>query len=630
MTAQEVTRIVQRILKERPDLSEADVFRMIDERKQRLGGGLTSDLAAAYMLTSELGIEMEKTTPAVRVAGVIPGLNDVTVTGRIIFLYPAPKGKAVNVQRAILADKSGSIRVAFWREGMKLISGVREGDIVRIHHAYTRLGLDGKPEINVGGRATVQVNPADAPDGEYPTVESFFKKLGEITPDDKRAFAVSVIEERLPAKRFLRRGEEGKLIRATLRDETGAVTACFWDDKADEVEKIEVGRWVRIMNARVRTALDGSVELHIGRATKVRVLDKPPAVFPICTRISKLQIGMRSVNVIGRVIAVSTARIPSLLLDDGSGIIPLNLWGERAHILDKVKIGDVLLVKSADVRSRFDRPFLVLSRLGSVSLNPDLPASMTPPPVTERTTKIHQIREGQRNITVEGEIVEPPVSRQVVTMKGDVVTVASFKMSDETGTIRVSVWRDLANEIKDLPIGRRLRIRNMLARIGLGGKVELSSTIFTSIELPSKKIEVAVPKRQIAGLAEGDRVMVQGRIRGISSPSYVYPACPECLLRAKPSDETFICPNCGTVKPFYRITITAILEDQTGQVKVIMTSPMLENMLGISGEEAWSLQQRGEEGPLFSRVVGKTVSLVGRMTRLGKEKYLTAESLLSY
>lgn len=478
----EVERLVGKILQERPDLSETDIRRLIDEKKQRLKG-LITDLAAAYMLASEFGVKVGETVPKMRIADVVSGLGDVTLTGRVVFIYPIIEGKPIKVRRILLADNSGKIRATFWGEKIATIDHFREGDIVRITHAYVRPGLDGKPEINVGDRATVQINPSDANDGEYPTVHALLKKLRDVTPNDTNVFTIGMIEDRIPAKVFLRKGREGKVARALLRDETGTIIASFWDEKADELERIDPGKWIEIKNARARRAPDGSAELRAGRSSRVEVLEKPPIELPAYTKISELKVGTRSVNVVARVVAISTERIPSVLIDDGSGTIRLNLWNEAAGIIEKVKIGDVLLIRSANVRSRLSRLSLVLGRFGSISINPSLPPSASPPPVTGRLTKIIDVRNGQRNITVEGRVVESPAVRQVMTMRGEIVDVASFRVRDDTGVVRVSVWRDLVAKVRNLPVGSKLRIQNVFARIGLEGKVELSSTIFTGIKV---------------------------------------------------------------------------------------------------------------------------------------------------
>jgi ssDNA-binding replication factor A large subunit len=60
--------------------------------------------------------------------------------------------------------------------------------------------------------------------------------------------------------------------------------------------------------------------------------------------------------------------------------------------------------------------------------------------------------------------------------------VASLRIRDQTGEIRVSLWRRLADKTEKLPLGTGLRIRNAFVRIGFNGSLELSSRSITEIE----------------------------------------------------------------------------------------------------------------------------------------------------
>ena len=63
----------------------------------------------------------------------------------------------------------------------------------------------------------------------------------------------------------------------------------------------------------------------------------------------------------------------------------------------------------------------------------------------------------------------------MTTAKGENVKLITFSLKDDTGSVRVSAWRQQADELKALKIGDELLLENVLARMGFEGKIELST-----------------------------------------------------------------------------------------------------------------------------------------------------------
>jgi ssDNA-binding replication factor A large subunit len=77
--------------------------------------------------------------------------------------------------------------------------------------------------------------------------------------------------------------------------------------------------------------------------------------------------------------------------------------------------------------------------------------------------------------------------RKVVTARDEKVTVASFELADDTGKIRVSAWRKLAEVAKDLVTGTQIEIKNAYAKKGFTDQLELTTRSFTTVEVLSKR-----------------------------------------------------------------------------------------------------------------------------------------------
>ncbi len=69
-----------------------------------------------------------------------------------------------------------------------------------------------------------------------------------------------------------------------------------------------------------------------------------------------------------------------------------------------------------------------------------------------------------------------------VTISEGTNKVATFNLKDETGRIKVTIWRKLANAKRDLPIGKRVRLENVFVKKSFSSEFELTSSMSTSIK----------------------------------------------------------------------------------------------------------------------------------------------------
>jgi ssDNA-binding replication factor A large subunit len=182
--------------------------------------------------------------------------------------------------------------------------------------------------------------------------------------------------------------------------------------------------------------------------------------------------------------------VSTLLIKDETGYAQLNLWEDAALTSKEIKPGDALLVQGAYTRKRYGILTLNIGNRGSVALNPEMPAVDKLPPFEEEVTKIAEITKEGGPITVEGIVASTPTVSEVATSKGEQVLVVTFDLEDDTGTIRASAWRRLAEIAKDLTAGTKIQIKNTYARRGFENRLELTSRMFTSIERTPKAGEV--------------------------------------------------------------------------------------------------------------------------------------------
>jgi len=182
-----VEDIIKRILALKPNLTKEAVERLIDEERAKAAGLLTGE-AAAHLVASNLGLDGagEKIEAKLKIGDLTTGLSDVSLTGRVIHLFPAHTferrdGREGKVLRMILGDSTGSVAVVFWDEKADQVvaTKVSTGKIVRVLHGYTR-ERRGEIEINVGNRGQLYLEPMDAveEDSGQPVAGLLYTLLG--------------------------------------------------------------------------------------------------------------------------------------------------------------------------------------------------------------------------------------------------------------------------------------------------------------------------------------------------------------------------------------------------------------------------------------------------------------------
>lgn len=101
------------------------------------------------------------------IANLTTGIWDVDIEGQVAMIHDVrtfqrKDGSEGKVQNLILVDKTGRIRTVFWDDDVDTISSVKEGDVVRISHAYVKEGFMQALEAVAGRNSDITVNPDDS------------------------------------------------------------------------------------------------------------------------------------------------------------------------------------------------------------------------------------------------------------------------------------------------------------------------------------------------------------------------------------------------------------------------------------------------------------------------------------
>jgi ssDNA-binding replication factor A large subunit len=279
MTAEE---IIQQILSERPEVSRDQILETLRVEKSKTGGFIV-DETLLRLIAARYGVEIlqNKVHHQLSITHLVPGLNDVTITGRVLAVYP-PKtfegersGKFANL---LIADKDAVLRVVLWNDKVDLVESgkLKAGQVVRFLHGYTREGLKGDAELHLGGKSQIEVEPKNVKADEYPSIGRFATKISEITSARKTIHLEGAVKTVFSASTFTRQDQStGTVMRFTLADGTGEISVVAWNEKAEELEEaVKVNVGLRLVNASVKEASNGGFEVHVNSYTYVEVSER--------------------------------------------------------------------------------------------------------------------------------------------------------------------------------------------------------------------------------------------------------------------------------------------------------------------------------------------------------------------
>lgn len=365
-----IEKLMGQILSKHPEISKEEILERLNREKDRTAGFI-EDKVLLQVIAAELGMETSKDTlpPMLSTEHLIPGLNDVTVVGRVVAVF-RPKSftgrRSGKVGSLLMVDQKGVLRVVLWNEKADFIEEgkIKVGELIRFSHGYTKKGYSGKVELHLGDRSEIELTPDKIDTEEYPTIDKFVTKIGDITRAQKnrRVHIKGVVEDIFPASNFERdNSSPGKVMRLRLGDESGNTTVVAWNERVDQLQgEVKKGDGLRVVNGKVREASNGGVEIHVNKGTYFETF-RP--TFKI-SKIADLKEKQNHVNVEGEVVGTPVSRkvntrkgnqvrLTSFELKDKTGRIWVSAWRKHAQIASELKRGQKVNIKNAYVKEGY-------------------------------------------------------------------------------------------------------------------------------------------------------------------------------------------------------------------------------------------------------------------------------------
>jgi ssDNA-binding replication factor A large subunit len=279
-----VNEIVEHILSKLPKVSRSKILEKLHEEKKKRGE-FFSDEVLLRKIAAELGVEVQKeiVAPELSIQDLISGLNDVSVVGRVVAVFPTRtfgKQEEGKVASLLVIDENSILRVILWNEKAEYVESrqVKTGKIIHISHGYTKEGYKGKLELHLGEKGEIKIDPDNINQTDYPSIEKLMTKISEITSKhvNERVNITGIVKEIMPISTFERKDAScGKVMRFRLADKTGEIPVVVWNQKVDEFgEIIERGIDLQVINTKVKDALGEGFEVHVDSRTYVETTEQ--------------------------------------------------------------------------------------------------------------------------------------------------------------------------------------------------------------------------------------------------------------------------------------------------------------------------------------------------------------------
>jgi ssDNA-binding replication factor A large subunit len=663
-------------------LSREEIRKKIDATIASFDGLLT-EVGAALIIGDKLGVKVNahQADPgsqgdssgmdsALKIKDVIEGtkkntsLKNIIVFGRVASITPPREfqkkdGRKGAVAAITLKDATGQIRVSCWDQKANLVdSSIKQGAIIGIINAYTKIGRDGDVEVHVDNRGTLKPKPDDLDESTFPAAEpisatSSSSVIGTIKSVPESATFTSFtakVQEKFPPKTFTKKdGSEGSVARVRVVDESGSTFVVFWADRMEDYNGLNAGEAYQFEGLAVKKNTFGNnttLEFHANRASKITKstkkidakLDTPgsgtapgpsaPAVATtianvkedavFCTLTAKVQEKLPPKTFTKK--DGSEGSVARVRIADESSTAFVVFWADRMEDYNSLNAGEAYQFEGFAVKKNtFGNNTTLEFHANRAS---KITKSAQKIEIKVKKLKIGEVTETQLPISIEGRVKAIDEERQITLKDGTQTRNIKILIADETGSINMVAWREAVDDIKKFKPSDPIKVENVTAVKSRFNNDEMEIKIGkeTRITKPQKSQVPAIEtvaadkafQRQKSALPTGpvqrlsldhveDNMAGEIIARVINVSRYInnYMACPKCKKKVTLQNDVYTCVNDGKqpgASP--RLIAKMTVDDGFGKINVAMIGDSVVKFFGISEKEKMKLAEKEEPGGL--------------------------------
>ena len=458
----EFEELLEKIQKQKPELTKQDIDDKIKQKKERLGEGYLTDQGALFLIASDLGISLKQTLKTeMSLKDIYVGAKDVSIESRILNISPTKQfsrkdGSPFLLRTMTVYDNDSTASVKLWDEKANLpgIEELKPGDLIKIIKAYVKSDLNGSPTINVGSGSNIESTNKES---EIRPIDDLTIDVSEVKENQSNLVVSGKIDGNVTTLEFTnRRGEPGKGLKIRLKGNDGTTKGVvIWGKDESLLPKvISQNAKVRLLGVRTKVGNQG-IEIHGNEATLVEV-EGGKETEPVIARIATI----RSDG--GKTVAIC--------IDNKKNMLYMS---DSSKKLDSISTGDVIECMPSQVFGN------------SITINHDsflrkIDDDESVPQLSNLRTKISEIKSGN-DYCVEAIVLKEPEKREVQTKTGETILLSEMFVEDDSGQIWIKGWRNQAIILDGVSVGEIISVTAVNAKAGLEGRTELFLTPFSAV-----------------------------------------------------------------------------------------------------------------------------------------------------
>lgn len=412
-------KIINEILKQRPDLSYDEIEKLVSKKMMELH---ISPKTALYLITLELGVKLgSKIVDYMEISKLRGGLNRIRVIGRILWLkneeyFKSPIFGERSYVRGGIGDNTGIANIIFWGYTLEKLEelGIIPGVIVDINGVSTKKSLAGDIEIHVSENANIKIDFEK--NGSYPHIKDYLVKLDDVDLSTNKINTYGKVLTRISSRKYTREEREGTVASFLLGSGNKAIKVVLWNKAVEEYNWIKPGDTIMIFNGRIKIDMRGEPEIHIGRASHIDYL--PGVSIEILyheSTLADIDNGYNLKKIDLRIVAKGKERINirtgvrslGLYVVDTTADATLVLIGDNVvDIGKKISEGDIIRIGGFRGAKRADQIFIFCDDSSNILINPKDAKPLPLPSI--RFKNGDELSITDRVINIEGTVVKEP------------------------------------------------------------------------------------------------------------------------------------------------------------------------------------------------------------------------------
>ncbi len=282
-------------------------------------------------------------------------------------------------------------------------------------------------------------------------------------------------------------------------------------------------------------------------------------------------------------------RVSSIILRDSTGKVRITFWNEDIEKIENLEVGDFISLtnlnprKSNYAENRIDVHANSWTKITKKDKELNLDAKFI--------DKIVKLQQEKGYSSFQGVITTVEDLRKITLKSGDEVSLLSFMVSDDTDSIRITAWREKADELsKSLKIGEGISLKNVELRFSNYwekneatisfdsslDKIDLKISNLKIAKTPTKEKTSSFSKNftEINSIQSSGFFEIKGFISNELKNIRFYEACTNCRKKI----DNCTCDKKGDSK--MTMIINHIVEDESGKIRATFIGEAAEKLVG--------------------------------------------------